>query len=42
MIAEFVALVPRDLTGPQAAVVCTMLVCLTFAAAWLADRVFSS
>jgi hypothetical protein len=42
MIAELAALVPHDLTGPQAAVVCTMLVCLTVAAGWLADRVFSS
>lgn len=41
MIGELVALTPASITGPQAAVVCTVLVCLTVAAGWLLDRVFS-
>ena len=41
MIGQLVAVVPASVTGPQAAVVCTVIVCLTVAAGWLLDRVFS-
>jgi hypothetical protein len=41
MIAELVAAIPASITGPQAAVACTILVCLTVAAGWLLERVIS-
>ena len=41
MIAELVALTPASITGPQAAVVCTVIVCLTAAAGGILERVFT-
>lgn len=41
MISELVAVIPAGITGPQAAVACTVIVCLTVAAGWLLDRVFN-
>lgn len=40
MIGELVAAIPASVTGPQAAVACTILVCLTAAALWLLERLF--
>jgi hypothetical protein len=41
MIAELVASIPASTTGPQAAIVCTVLVCAFAVGGWLLDRAFS-
>ena len=41
MIGQLVEAIPASVTGPQAAVVCTVIVCATVAAGWLLERVFA-
>lgn len=40
MIAALVEAIPASITGPQAAVVCAIIVCATVAAGWILERVY--
>lgn len=41
MIGELVAAIPASVTGPQAAIVCTVIVCSIAVGLWLFERLLA-